>query len=88
VNLSDTLLWWVAAGIDAVELVTKAVEATGSSSSEAIVKHWNGLASYPGYFGTYSFSPTQHNGYPTEEVVMSAASSAKNGTFALAPGYS
>jgi branched-chain amino acid transport system substrate-binding protein len=83
VNLSDTLLWWVAA----VELVAKAVEATGSSSNEAIVKQWNGLTSYPGYFGTYSFSPTQHNGYPTEEVVMSAASSAKNGTFALAPGY-
>ncbi len=88
VNLADTLLWWVAAGIDAVELVTKAVEATGSSSSEAIIKHWNNLSSYPGYFGTYSFNPTQHNGYPTEEVVMSAASSAKNGTFALAPGYS
>ena len=43
---------------------------------------------YPGYFGNYSFSPTQHNGYLTEEIVMSEASTAKNGTFALAPGYS
>jgi branched-chain amino acid transport system substrate-binding protein len=88
VNLSDTLLWWVACGIDAVDLVVKAVEARGSSSSEAIIGHWNGLSKYNGYFGDYSYSPTQHNGYPTAEVVMSAASSARNGAFALAPGYS
>lgn len=87
VSLNDTLLWWVAAGIDAVELITKAVEASGGSSSEGIIKNWNGLTTYPGYFGNYSFSATEHNGYLTDEIVMSAASSAKNGTFALAPGY-
>ncbi len=88
VALNDTLLWWVAAGIDAVELIAKAVEASGSSASDGIVKHWNGLSKYPGYFGNYSFSAAEHNGYLTDEIVMSAASSAKNGTFALAPGYS
>ena len=88
VNLQDTLLWWVACGIDAVDLVAKAVEVTGSSSSEAIIGYWNGLTKYEGYFGNYAYSPTQHNGYPAADVVMSAASSAKNGTFALAPGYS
>jgi branched-chain amino acid transport system substrate-binding protein len=88
VNLSDTLLWWVACGIDAIDLVAKAVEARGSSSSEAITGHWNSLSKYNGYFGDYSYSPTQHNGYPTADVVMSMASSAKNGAFALAPGYS
>ena len=86
VNLSDTLLWWVAGGIDAVNLVAKAIE-NGSSSSEDIIKYWNSLKKYPGYFGTYTFTPTEHNGYPTEDVVMSAASTAKNGTFKLAPGY-
>ncbi len=88
VNLQDTLLWWVACGIDAIDLVAKAVEVTGSSSSEAIIGYWNGLTKYEGYFGNYSYSPTRHNGYPVADVVMSAASSAKNGTFALAPGYS
>jgi branched-chain amino acid transport system substrate-binding protein len=88
VDLSDTLLWWVAAGFDAVTLVAKAVEATGSSSSAAIIGYWNSLRLYPGYFGDYSFSADQHNGYPTNEVVMSAANSAKTGAFALAPGYS
>jgi branched-chain amino acid transport system substrate-binding protein len=86
VNLSDTLLWWVAGGVDAVNLIAKAVEA-GSSSSEDIIKYWNGLTSYPGYFGDYTYSPTQHNGYPTVDVVMSEASSARDGTFRLAPGY-
>jgi branched-chain amino acid transport system substrate-binding protein len=87
ISLSDSLLWWVASGYDAVNLVAKAVETAGSSSSEAIIGYWNGLTKYPGYFGDYTFTPTQHNGYPDDEVVMSAANSAKNGAFALAPGY-
>ncbi len=87
VDLSDSLLWWVAGGFDAITLVAKAVEATGATSSAAMIGYWNGLKAYPGYFGDYSFSPSDHNGYPTDEVVMSAANSAKNGAFALAPGY-
>lgn len=87
VSLSDTLLWWVACGTDAVNLVAKAVEATGESSSQAIIATWNALDPYPGYFGDYRFTPEQHNGYPVDGVVMSAANSAKSGAFALAPGY-
>ena len=87
VVINDTLLWWVAGGIDAIELIAKAVAESGSTDSAKIIAYWNTLSKYPGYFGNYSFSPTQHNGYPTEEIVMSEASTAKNGTFALAPGY-
>ncbi|MCK8784185.1 ABC transporter substrate-binding protein [Roseomonas sp. NAR14] len=87
VNLNDSLLWWVACGVDAVNLVAKAVEATGSTASEAIIGHWNSLRKFPGYYGEYSFTPTQHNGYPGEDVVMSAANTGRNGAFALAPGY-
>ena len=86
--MNDSLLWWVAGGIDAIELIAKAVEENGSTENAGIVKYWNTLSKYPGYFGDYTFTPTQHNGYPTDEIVMSAANSAKNGTFALAPGYS
>ena len=86
VQLDDTLLWWVAAAVDAVNLVAEAAMA-GGSSSDNIIKHWNGLAKHQGYYGTYTFTPENHDGYPTEEVVMSAANTAKNGTFALAPGY-
>src|SRR5258708_506484 len=87
IELKDTLLWWVAGGIDAVELIAKGIDASGGAAGDGIIKYWNTLVKYPGYFGNYTFSPTQHNGYPTEEIVMSAASSARNGTFALAPGY-
>ena len=85
INLSDTLLWWVASGYDAVRLIAKAVEET-SSAKEDIIRYWNGLGRYPGYFGDYTYSPSQHNGYPTEEVVMSEANTGRNGTFRLAPG--
>ena len=87
VELGDTLLWWVANAVDAVNLVAKAVEATGSTSNEDIIKYWNSLTKYPGYFGDYTWSPASHNGYPVNDIVMSAASSAKNGAFKLAPGY-
>ena len=87
VELSDTSLWWVACGYDAVNLVAKAVANKGSASSDAIVADWNGLKDYPGIFGSYSFSPEQHNGYPQNQVVMSRANSQRDGAFALAPGY-
>jgi branched-chain amino acid transport system substrate-binding protein len=86
VNLSDTLMWWVAAGVDAVYLVSKAIGETSGSSAD-IIAYWNAVKKYPGYFGEYTWTPTEHNGYPTDDVVMSAASSARNGTFRLAPGY-
>lgn len=88
VNLQDTLLWWVACGIDAVNLIAKAVEVTGSVNKEAIIGHWNTLNRYPGYFGEYTYSATNHDGYPVADVVMSAANSARDGAFTLAPGYS
>src|ERR1700744_5276264 len=87
VALNDTLLWWIAGGIDAIELFAKGVETSGSTDGPGIIAYLNSLTKYPGYFGNYTFTPTQHNGYPTEEIVMSAANSAKSGTFALAPGY-
>jgi len=87
VDLSDTLLWWVAAGVDAINLIAKAVEETGSSESAEIIKYWNAIKAYPGYFGDYAYSETDHDGYPGNDVVMSDASTARDGTFKLAPGY-
>jgi branched-chain amino acid transport system substrate-binding protein len=87
IDLQDTLLWWVFCGIDAVDLIADAVRATGSTAHDAIIQHWNSLKGWPGYFGSYSFSPTDHNGYPSRDVVMSDADSGRNGAFALAPGY-
>lgn len=86
VSLDDTLFWWVTAGYDAVNMVAKAVQ-EGAGSSKDIIAYWNTLHPYPGYFGNYTYTAEEHNGYPTADVVMSAANSAKHGTFLLAPGY-
>ena len=85
VNLNDTLLWWVAAGNDAVHLIASAIEAKGDTGAD-IIADWNTINGYPGVFGEYSFSPTDHNGYPQDGVVMSKADSQKDGAFSLAPG--
>jgi branched-chain amino acid transport system substrate-binding protein len=87
VELADTSLWWVVAGVDAINLVAKAVAETGSSDSAAIIGAWNTLTNYPGLFGDITFTAQQHNGYLTSEVVMSKADSSRMGAFELAPGY-
>jgi branched-chain amino acid transport system substrate-binding protein len=87
IRLDDTSLWWVVSGIDAVNLIASAVEAADSTAADDIVRQWNTLKNYPGLFGDFTYMPEQHNGYPTDEVVMSKANSAHDGAFALAPGY-
>jgi branched-chain amino acid transport system substrate-binding protein len=87
IDLADTSLWWVLSGVDAVNLIAKAVAATGSSAAPDIIGYWNSLNAYPGLFGDFTFTPDQHNGFPTDEVVMSQANSQRDGAFALAPGY-
>jgi branched-chain amino acid transport system substrate-binding protein len=88
IELNDTSLWWVTCGVDAIELVAKAVAETGSSESADIIGYWNTLKSYPGLFGDYTYTADNHNGYPTNDVVMSKANSSHMGAFGLAPGYS
>jgi branched-chain amino acid transport system substrate-binding protein len=87
VSVADTSLWWVAGGYDAVQLVAQAVAATGSSNADAIVSHWNTMNGYQGIFGNYLWSAQNHNGFPTDDVVMSQANSSRDGAFSPAPGY-
>jgi branched-chain amino acid transport system substrate-binding protein len=87
IELKDTILWWVLCGYDAIDLIAKAVENTGSSTSEAITGYWNSLKAFPGLYADYSWSATQHNGFPTDEIVMSEANSQTDGAYKLAPGY-
>jgi branched-chain amino acid transport system substrate-binding protein len=87
IALTDIALWWVTCSYDGVMLVADAVAKSGSSDADAIIGTWNHLTNWPGVFGDITFTPDQHNGYPTEEVVMSVANSARDGCFTLAPGY-
>lgn len=87
IELSDTMLWWVLDGVDAITLIADAVRSSGGTDPAGMIAYWNTLTNYPGLFGTYSFSKTQHNGLPTSEVVMSEANSHHLGAYRLAPGY-
>lgn len=88
ITLSDSSLWWVACGYDAVHLAAKAVGETGSTDPAKLIEYWNSLRGHPGIFGNYTFTPAEHNGYPGEDVVMSLANSNREGAFTIAPGYS
>lgn len=87
IELDDTILWWVLCGVDAINLITRAVQETGSTDSAAIIGNWDKLTNYPGLFATYSFSRENHNGLPMSDLVMSEANSQRLGAYKLAPGY-
>jgi len=86
IDVSDTLLWWVALGYDSPYMIAEAMKKVGNEP-DRIVGYLNQLKHFPGVYGDIAFSPEQHNGYPDEEVVMVEANSLKNGAFKLAPGY-
>ena len=86
IEMGDTLLWWIAIGYDGPKMVADAVKHAGSAPKD-IAGYWNTLKAWPGVNGHISFTPTQHDGYPDDEVVMIRANSFRDGAFSLAPGY-
>jgi branched-chain amino acid transport system substrate-binding protein len=86
IDMSDTLLWWIALGYDAPMLIAEAIKNSGSEP-EKIVAYWNKLKDFAGVYGDISFTPDEHNGYPDKQIVMVEANSLKDGAFNLAPGY-
>jgi branched-chain amino acid transport system substrate-binding protein len=87
IEMSDTLLWWIAVGYDAPRMIAEAVKNVGTTP-EQIVGYWNKLSDFPGVYGDISFTPEKHDGYPDRQIVMCEANSLKDGAFTLAPGYS
>jgi len=88
VQISDSTLWWIGCGYDSVKLVMAAVKESGTTKPEELIKYWETLGNFPGISGDFKFSPQEHNGLPTAQLVMARANSQKNGCFTLAPGYS
>ena len=86
IEVSDTLLWWVAVGYDSPYLIAEAMKKGGTEPGQ-VVGYLNTLKSYGGVYGDISFTSERHDGYPDEQVVMVEANSLKNGAFKLAPGY-
>jgi branched-chain amino acid transport system substrate-binding protein len=87
IEMGDTLLWWIALGWDGAKMMGETLKATGPKADD-IVAHWNKTRGWPGVYGTVTWTPEQHNGFPDTEVVMCEVNSLKDGAFNLAPGYS
>lgn len=87
IEMTDTLLWWIAIGYDAPRIIADAVKHAGSGPQQ-IAGYWNTLKAWPGVYGDITWTPESHNGYPDDEIVMCQANSFRDGTFKLAPGYS
>jgi branched-chain amino acid transport system substrate-binding protein len=88
IELDDTILWWVVCGVDAINLIARAVKEAGSTDAAAIINHWNTVTNYPGLYASYSWSKDDHNGLPQSDLVMSEANTQRQGAYKLAPGYS
>ena len=86
IDMSDTLLWWIAVGYDSPYLLAEGIKAVGTDT-EKLAGYFNQLKGFAGVYGDISFTPEQHDGYPDNEVVMVEANSLKEGAFNLAPGY-
>lgn len=87
IEFADTLLWWVALGWDGGMMMADIFKNAGTKNDD-IVAYMNKVKGWPGIYGTVTWTPEQHNGFPDSEVVMCAVNSLKDGAFDLAPGYS
>jgi branched-chain amino acid transport system substrate-binding protein len=81
----DFTFWWVALGYDTVKIVEYTVKKAGGTDPAALQKVLEGTGSLKGVFAEYSWSPTQHNGFPDKNVVINLANTFKDGSFDLAP---
>ncbi len=80
----DYMLWWVALGYDTVKIVEHAVKQAKGTDPKAIRKALENTKAFEGVYATYSWSPTQRNGFPDHQIVMNAANSFKDGAYRAA----
>ncbi len=86
--IGDTPLFFIASGYDTVHLIRYGMEGAGSSKADDVRRFLNSGKTFPGTWCRCTYSPTNHNGFATANVVMNRADSFRSdGTYALAPGY-
>jgi branched-chain amino acid transport system substrate-binding protein len=81
----NVLFWWVAMGYDTVKIIEHAAKTAGSIDPAAIQKALENTKSLEGVYATYSWSPTQRNGFPDSNMAVNVANTFKDGSFKLAP---
>ena len=81
----DVLFWWVAMGYDTVKLIEHAAKTAGSTDPAAIQKALENTKDFRGVYATYSYGPTERNGFPDSNMAVNIANTFKDGSFKLAP---
>lgn len=81
----DFTFWWVALGYDTVKIIEHAVrKANGSTDPEDIKKVLESTSDLQGVYANYTWSPTDHNGFPDSAMVLNLANTFNDGSFKLA----
>ena len=81
----DVLFWWIAMGYDTVKIVEHAVKTAGGTDPAAIQKAMEGTKNFAGVYATYSWGPTERNGFPDNNMADNQANTFKDGSFKPAP---
>jgi len=81
----DFTFWWVALGYDTVKIIEHAVKAAGSTDPAKFKDVLEKTTDLPGVYATYSWSPTNHNGFPDKNIVVNSANTFKDGSYEAAP---
>lgn len=77
--------WWVALGYDSMKLVAYAATKANSLDPQKIKDVLEHTSDYTGVYGTYSWSPTEHNGFPDGGIAMNSADTFNEGSYQAAP---
>jgi branched-chain amino acid transport system substrate-binding protein len=81
----DFTFWWVALGYDTVKVIEHAVKKAGSTDPAAIQKALETTSGLRGAYADYTWTPTDHNGFPDSAMVMNKANTFRDGSFDRAP---
>jgi branched-chain amino acid transport system substrate-binding protein len=82
----DFTFWWVALGYDTVKIIEYAVKTAGSTEPAAIQKVLENTIGLKGVYTTYSWGPSERNGFPDEGLIMNRANTFREGCYEAAPG--
>ena len=77
--------WWVALGYDSMKLVAYAATKANSLDPQKIKDILEHTSDYTGVYGTYSWSSTDHNGFPDGGIAMNSADTFNEGSYQAAP---
>jgi branched-chain amino acid transport system substrate-binding protein len=81
----DFTFWWVAMGYDTVKIIEHAVRTTGGTDPAKFKALLESTKDFPGVYASYTWTPTDHNGFPDRNIVVNLANTFKDGSYDAAP---